>query len=315
MTVNTVTVVINGQTVNLTKGSGNVWTGTMTAPSKSSGSNNGGVGPDIGTPAQSLGYYPAVVTAVDTAGNSVQVDGTGSSSLEQQARLRVLETTAPTVSSLTPSSGAYIISSLPEIKFNIADAGSGLNAAKVYVKIDSGSAVTVTPSLESDLSAGSVAYTVPTALSDGSHTVTVWCYDLDGNKSAEVSTTFRVDTVDPTLNVTAPTTGSITNVAAVNVTGTTNDETSSPVTVAIKLNTVDQGTVAVSSGAFSKAITLTEGENTIEVTATDAAGRSTTQTITVTLDTQAPVITAISLEPNPADNGATVTISVTVTDS
>ena len=143
----------------------------------------------------------------------------------------------------------------------------------------------------------------------------VYCYDLDGNKSAEVSSTFKIDTVDPTLNVTAPTTGSITNVAACNVTGTTNDETSSPVTVTIKLNNVDQGTVPVSSGAFSKAITLAEGANTIEVTSTDAAGRSTTQTVEVTLDTQAPVITAITLTPNPADGGATFTISVTVTDS
>ena len=315
MTVATVKVTINGVEVTLTKGSGNVWTGTMTAPSKSSGSNNGGVGPDIGTAAQSLGYYPATVVATDTAGNQVTVDGTGSTELAQAARLKVLEKTAPTISGLTPSTGAYIISSLPTIEFSMADGGSGLDADEVYVKIDSGSAVKVTPVIAANLATGTVAYTVPSALSDGSHTVTVYCYDLDGNKSDEVSTTFKVDTVDPTLNVTAPTTGSITNVAACTVTGTTNDETSSPVTITIKLNSVDQGTVAVSSGSFSKAITLAEGSNTIEVTATDAAGRSTVQTVTVTLDTHAPVITAISLTPNPADNGATVSISVTVTDS
>ncbi|MBE6524493.1 MAG: hypothetical protein E7Z65_06450 [Thermoplasmata archaeon] len=315
MTVSTVTVEIAGQLVNLTKGQGNVWTATMTAPSKSSGSHNGGVGPDIGTAAQSLGYYPAVVVATDTAGNSVSVDGTGSSELSQSARLKVEERTKPTISGLTPSSGAYVITSLPQIKFNIADSGSGLDASKVYVKIDSGSAVAVQASIASNLATGSVAYTVPSALSDGDHTVTVYCYDLDGNKSNEMSTTFKVDTVDPSLVVTAPTTGSITNVASCTVTGTTNDVTSSPVSIAITLNGTDQGAVTVNSGAFSKAITLAEGSNTIVVTATDSAGRTTSQTVTVTLDTQAPVITAISLTPNPADGGATITISVTVTDS
>lgn len=315
MTVASVIVTINGQDVTLTKGQNNVWSATITAPSKSSGSHNSGVGPDIGSAAASLGYYPATVVATDQAGNSVTVDGTGSGELSQSARLKVEERTAPVVSNLTPSSGAYIITSLPTVQFSIADGGSGLDASRVYVKIDSGTAVTVTPSLSQDLSTGTVSYQVPSALSDGNHTIIVYCYDLDGNKSSEVSTTFRVDTVDPSLVVTAPTTGFITNVASCNVTGTTNDVTSSPVTIAVTLNGVDQGAVTVNEGAFTKAITLTEGSNTIVVTATDAAGRTSTQTVTVTLDTQAPVITAISLTPNPADGGATVTIEVTVTDS
>jgi hypothetical protein len=50
------------------------------------------------------------------------------------------------------------------------------------------------------------------------------------------------------------------------------------------------------------------------VTATDSAGKATINTIKVTLDTVAPVISAVSIIPNPVDAGQTYIISVTVTD-
>lgn len=97
--------------------------------------------------------------------------------------------------------------------------------------------------------------------------------------------------------------------------GVTNDATSSPVTVTITLNTVDQGAVTVeSSGAFSKELTLTEGSNTIVVTATDSAGKSSEVTRTVKLDTGAPVFQSVTIVPNPVDCGATYVITVEVTD-
>ena len=116
----------------------------------------------------------------------------------------------------------------------------------------------------------------------------------------------------PTLNVTAPTEGYITNTAALTVAGTTNDATSSPVTVKITLNGTDQGTVSVSGGAFSKAVTLAEGSNTLVVTSTDLAGRSTTVTRMVTLDTSVPVIVSATITPNPVDVGQTMLISVVI---
>lgn len=139
--------------------------------------------------------------------------------------------------------------------------------------------------------------------------------DNDGNATAAKSTTFTVDTVPPSLNITAPTEGMITAAASLVVVGTTNDVTSSPVTVTIKLNSVDQGDVVVqSSGAFSKTLTLASGSNTIEITATDAAGKSTSVTRHVTLDTTKPIVTAATITPNPVDAGATMIISVTITE-
>lgn len=150
---------------------------------------------------------------------------------------------------------------------------------------------------------------------DGSHTITVNASDYDGNAAAQKSVSFKIDTVPPTLSVTSPTDGLVTNQASCTVRGTTNDATSSPVSVTVKLNSgsAEAATVA-SDGSWSKVITLTEGTNTITVVATDSAGKSTTVTRTVKLDTKAPVIKSVTLTPNPVDTEKTVVISVEVTD-
>ena len=93
----------------------------------------------------------------------------------------------------------------------------------------------------------------------------------------------NVDTVPPTLNVTSPAEGLVTNNATVTVKGTTNDATSSPVTVKVNGTAV----TVDASGNFSTTVTLTEGSNTITVVATDSAGKATTVTRKVTLDTKA----------------------------
>ena len=63
-----------------------------------------------------------------------------------------------------------------------------------------------------------------------------------------------------------------------------------------------------------KTLLRPNGTNTITVVATDSAGKSTTVTRTVTLDTAAPVIKSVTLTPNPVDCGKTFVISVEVTD-
>ena len=83
--------------------------------------------------------------------------------------------------------------------------------------------------------------------------------------------------------------------------------------ITVTLNSADQGPVTVqANGSFSKTVTLAEGANTIVVTATDAAGKVSTVTRNVTLDTSVPQIVSAGITPNPADAGATVTITVVV---
>lgn len=157
--------------------------------------------------------------------------------------------------------------------------------------------------------------------SGGYYNVTVKATDTAGNSTSKDATdatlgsklksvTFKVDTVPPTLNVTSPAEGLVTNNATVTVKGTTNDATSSPVTVKVNETAV----TVDASGNFSTTVTLTEGSNTITVVATDSAGKATTVTRKVTLDTKAPTITDVSITPNPVDGGKTFVIAVSVTD-
>ena len=262
---------------------------------------------------QTGGYYNVTVEATNTAGTVTTVNASNLDGL----KLVVKERVKPVITILSPSGGAYVTNSKQPVVFTVVDeaGGSGVNLSSVVVKLD-GTAVAASTVTHTAVTNGySFTYTPSAAMSDGSHTVAITASDNDGNAADQKSTAFTVDTVPPTLNVTSPTDGLVTNSGSVTVAGTTNDATSSPVTVKIKLNGTDQGAVTVSnSGAFSKAVTLANGKNTIVVTATDAAGKESSVTRTVTLDTTKPKITAATITPNPVDAGKSVVISVTITE-
>ena len=303
MAVKTVTAVINGQTYTLTLNSSTgKYEATITAPSKSSYTLSGH-------------YYPVTVKATDVAGNTTTKDATDST-LGASLQLKVKEKVAPVITITYPTAGSYITNSKPAIKFKITDADSGVNPSTIGITIDSGSKVTGDTITKTAVTGGyECTYTPSTALSDGSHTVKIDASDYDGNAATQKSVTFKVDTVPPTLSVTSPVDNFVTNSSALTVKGTTNDATSSPVKVTIKLNNGTAESVTVGTdGSFSKALTLTAGVNTITVVATDSAGKSTTVTRTVTLDTTPPVIKSVTITPNPVDAGKTFVISVEVTD-
>lgn len=303
MAVKTVQAIINGATTTLTYNSSTgKWEATVTAPSTSSYNNNDGH------------YYPVTIKATDEAGNVTTKNDTDTT-LGASLKLRVKEKTAPVITITYPSASALITNNKPAIAWKVTDNDSGVNSGSIKITIDSGSAITAGITKTAITGGYQCSYTPTTALADGSHTIKIDASDNDGNAASQKSVTFKIDTVPPTLNVTAPAAGLITNKAACNVTGTTNDITSSPVTVTVKLNSGSAEAVTVGAdGSFSKALTLASGSNTITVVATDSAGKSTTVTRTVTLDTVAPTIKAVTLTPNPVDAGKTYVISVEVTD-
>lgn len=303
MAVKTVQAVINGQTYNLTLNSSTgKWEATITAPSKSSYTQSGH-------------YYPVSLKATDDAGNTTTKDATDST-LGTSLQLKVKEKVAPVITITYPTAGAYITNSKPVIKWKVTDADSGVNPTTIGITIDSGSKVTGDTITKTAVTGGyECTYTPSTALSDGSHTIKIDASDYDGNAATQKSVTCTVDTVPPTLSVTSPTNGLVTNNAAITVKGTTNDATSSPVTVTVKLNSGTAESVTVGSdGSFSKALTLVAGSNTITIVAKDSAGKTITVTRTVTLDTTAPVIKSVTMTPNPVDCGKTFIIAVEVTD-
>ena len=295
MSVKTVQAVINGQTYTLTLNSNGKYEATITAPTKSSYNQNGH-------------YYAVTITATDTAGNSV-TKTVNDATLGTSRQLRVKEKVAPVITLSSPSSSALLTNNKPKFQWTITDDDSGVDPSTIKIKIDS---TTISDGItKTAITNGySCSYTPATALSDGNHTYSVYGSDFDGNEATVKSATFKVDTIAPSLNVTAPTDGFITNSSKVTVKGTTNDVTSSPVTLKINGTAVTVG----SDGSFTHEVNLTEGANTITIVATDGAGKSTTVTKTVYMNTSAPIISAVTITPNPVDAGATFIITVAVTD-
>ena len=303
MAISTVRARINGSWHSLTYNSGNgKWEASITAPGQTSYNQSGG-------------YYNVTVEATNTAGTT----GSANASSLDGLKLYVKETIKPTISIISPTSGAHVSNNKQPIIFKVQDEvnGSGVNKNSIQLKVDG----TVISNEEIDFQYTAVGsqlsyyctYTPTSALSDGLHTIQINASDNDGNNADQKSLSFTIDTVPPSLTVTSPDNDSIFNTSNINVIGYTNDAYSSPVTVTISLNDVDQGSVTVDSGGnFSKQITLIEGKNTIIITATDSAGKSSSTTRSVTLDTSVPVVTSATITPNPVDTGNTMIISVVI---
>lgn len=280
--------IINGTRINHTQGSGNQWVGTGTAPLKSSYSQPNHV-------------YQVTTYAKDDAGNTDSYEST----------LRVVEKVAPTITPTSPTTGSTITNNKPTITWEVKDDDSGVNTASIGITIDSGSKITGDGIQKQAIADGyKCTYTPPEALSDGNHTIKFDAADNDGNVATQKSITIKIDTVPPTLTVNSPTEGMVTNNATLVVSGVTNDATSSPVT--LKVN--NQPVEVQENGQWSTAITLSEGENTITIVATDSAGKTSTVTRHVTLDTGAPVIESAVINPDPADSGEAITITAIVND-
>ena len=294
--VKSVKYTFQGQTYNLTLNDDTgKYEATITSPQKSSYKEQDH-------------KFGGKIDAEDDAGNITTVDQTHSS-LGESLKIRVIEKVAPTISITYPTSGAFITNANPEIRFTVSDSDSGINETSIQLLIDS---KPITGKIQKSESGDGYecSYTPDLALDDGSHTITVNVMDNDGNSANEQTQSFTIDTTPPTLEITQPTEGLITNSNSITVIGTTNDITSKPVTLTINEEVVE----VQQDGRFEKEISLISGNNKITIIATDKAGKSTTIVRNVILDTGAPVIHGITITPNPVDAGKTFIISVEVTD-
>lgn len=303
---NTVKATIYGQEYTLTYNSSTgKYEAEITAPSDSSYQHNSGH------------YFPVTISATDEAGNVTTISDTAGD-FKDNLKLFAKERIKPTVTDISPSSDANIGTSNPTIEFTVLDNSNGQQTGFAGINPDSivltvgGNSVDASKINKTAVTGGyKCTYTPSAAISDGNCTVTVKVADFDGNESDTVSVTFKVDTTPPVLNVTAPADNSFSNKKTITVAGTTSDANSSPVTVTIDVDGVDQGEVAVQSdGSFSKEITVNEGENVITVKSTDAAGKVSTVIRTVNVKTSGPVFKTVEISPNPVDCGKTYTISV-----
>ena len=316
MTIIAARLTVNGQTYNIPVDSGTgEYSIEITAPAQPSGMNSSGQGPGVGENAKGIGYYPVVVELEDEAGNITTIDETNSE-LGNYLKLKVYEAVKPVTAFTYPTTGAKVLTNNPTITLTLTDSGSGIKPDSVRMIIDGGAEISLTAVKETDTTY-KITYTPPAALTDGSHIITAYCLDYDGNRSDNASTSFVIDTVDPSLSLTSPENDVWLKSFAFTVSGITNDATSSPVTISMILNGADQGVVVVDAdtGNFSKSLTGREGSNTLDVTATDSAGRTTTVSRTFNIDTKPPVLTELIRDPSdPVLVGTKFSIRLKATD-
>lgn len=293
-------IMFNGQKVVATYDEGSkTWTATTNAPANSSWSQ-----PDH--------IYPVEIHAVDAANNRVTMTK-DDPTYGDQLKIRVLEKTKPTATIVSPTQSSVLGSKEVDIVLEMVDAGgSGLNETTVVFTVNSQDHKA---DLEfADHEGKRRATYHATGLTDGENTITFQVTDNDGNVSNLATTTFIVSTAAPSLNVTTPTEGLITNSNKLTVTGSTTPGSDAVTIADVKVNNVSVSLTGDRTKTFSYEVTLTEGENTITVVSTDSIGKATTVTRHVTLDTKAPVITDVHAEAVTVDAGGRVKITFKVTD-
>lgn len=298
MAISTVKATINGQVHDLTyDATSGAYKATITAPSTSSYNQNTGH------------YYPVSITAQDTAGNSTTVSDSDPT-LGNSLKLQVKEKVKPVIQVVSPTTGSLMSNNKPTFTWEVTDDDSGIDPNTISIKLDNASVVTSGINKAAITKGYRCTYTPSQALTDGAHSVYFNVTDHDGNAATQVTTAITIDTTPPVLTLSSPVDNLVTNNPSCVVSGVTNDNLSSPVTV--KVN--NQEVSVAENGSFSTTLTLTEGENTITVVSTDGAGKSSTVTRTVILDTHAPVFSQVTIAPNPVDAGATYIITVKVND-
>ncbi|MBU0650298.1 hypothetical protein KKC59_00145 [bacterium] len=107
-----------------------------------------------------------------------------------------VDSTPPGVISVSPKSGDYLSDKVPEIKLEVIDELSGINKDSLKLNINGSSVDAVF-----DKENGVVSYKPINDLPEGKNTIRFWCYDIVGNKSAEFTSNFYIDSIPPTGSI------------------------------------------------------------------------------------------------------------------
>jgi hypothetical protein len=296
MPINPITLTITSPTNNFLNNTGSVtvkWTESdrdsslaMTEIKVDSGSWNVVSGTSDNISGLSEGPHIIFMTALDYAGN-----------VNTTSVTFTVDTIAPSVSIISPTTGSYNDTGSVTVKWNATDSGSGI--AKTEIKFDSGSWNIVSGSSD-----------ILTSLAAGSHTVTVRATDYAGNMNT-ASVTFTVDTVAPSVRITSPTSGSYNNSSSSTVQWTASDSGSGIAKMEIKLDTGSWSTIA---GTTDTLTSLADGSHTVTVRVTDNAGNVNSASASFVVDTVAPVLSINSPTSGSYNNTGSVTVSWTATD-
>lgn len=308
MSIATIKAVIDGQTYPLTLSDDGYYVLAGTAPAESSAN-------------ELEGKYGVQIIATDAAGNDTTINR-DDSTWGSELKLEAYESVKPTATITYPSNDSRINTATPTITAQLRDNDSGINPVTLDLRINGGAKIgndapgmTLTPAEGGyDLS-----YAVQSPLPEGSTTITLSASDKDGNAADQASVACMIAITAPTISLTSPADGLITNQAAVQIAGITSDDQLTSVTLTATVNGHDQGPVTVDgqTGAFALQANpshMQEGDNVITVKAVDATGLEVEITRNVTLDTVPPRIIEVIGVTDRVHVGAPFEIRVKVED-
>ncbi|ORM94757.1 Ig-like domain-containing protein [Pantoea cypripedii] len=261
------------------------------------------------------GTHTLNVTATDAAGN---VSPNASVTLTVDTGVPTASTLTVTADNVTPNvtipSGGYTNDNTPTL--------SGTAEAGAVVTISDGSTV-----LGSVTAGAGGAWSFTTsALSNGTHPLSVTVKDAAGNVSPATAATVIVDTVAPTASTLTITADNVTPNVTVPSGGSTNDTTptlSGTAEIGSKVTILDGSTVLGTltvggSGTWSfTTATLSNGTHPLSVTVTDLAGNvSGTTSASVIIDTVAPAaVTGLAASNNNGGSAVAIPNNGTTNDN
>mgnify|MGYP001050745809 CR=1 FL=1 len=145
------------------------------------------------------------------------------------------------------------------------------------------------------------------SLSEGENILSLDAEDRAGNTASQQFTVY-LDTTKPVIAITSPAAGALLGTKAVTVQGTAEDANLQSVRV-------NGSPCRVADGAFSIALFLAEGANTLTAEAVDSAGNSAAAPVQVNVDTTPPFIDVLSPQNNDLLTTASITISGRAVDT
>lgn len=153
-------------------------------------------------------------------------------------------------------------------------------------------------------------FTIAIPLVDGPNIITAVATDNAENKTIETRTV-TLNLTAPALTITQPADNSVTSKSFTDVTGSVTDPAT---TVTARVNEGSATSAIMNGTNFSVTVNLASGLNTIDITATEAAGKSSSAKRTVLSDTTAPALAITAPTQDISTKEGSITLSGTVTD-
>jgi len=228
------------------------------------------------------------------------------------------DTTKPISTSISINGGTKMYTISRNVIVNLA-ATDNVGVTAYYVSENANpdlyQGVTWTPVTSTTSFKKDVSFTLSTG--DGNKYVYAWYKDAGGNISDKANTQIILDTAVPTVTITSPTSDSTytSTSSTISLGGSASDTTSGIKSVSWSNSLGGSGTASGTTSWNASGISLSSGSNVITVTASDNAGNTVTDTLTVSYSVNTKPSGSITINSG-ADytNNSNLNVSISASD-